>query len=37
MVGGALSLIGIIEVVCFGFFMGIGWWVANRILSKIFG
>ena len=33
----SLSLIGILECVSFGFFTGLGWWLINRLMSKIFG
>jgi len=34
---GNLSIIGIIIWILWGFFMGTGWWIANRILGRIFG
>jgi hypothetical protein len=34
---GGLSLMGIIVWIAWGFFMGSGWWLANRVWSKVFG
>jgi hypothetical protein len=34
---GDLSLMGIIVWILWGFFMGTGWWAANRIWSRLLG
>lgn len=34
---GGLSLMGIIAWFVWGFVMGSGWWLANRVWPKVFG
>lgn len=31
-----LSLISVLTMFVFGFVMGLGWWLVNRILNKVF-
>jgi hypothetical protein len=35
--GGGLTLMGLLVWFVWGFFMGSGWWLANKLWTRLFG